>query len=40
MRIILKTRMIDFLLKHSLNFSKKQLKIQNGTNVRDDHLIN
>ena len=33
-------QMIDFLLKHSSNFSKKQLKIQNDTDARDDHLIN
>ena len=29
-----------FFLKHSSNFSKKHLKIQNDINARDDHLIN
>ena len=40
MKIILKTRMINFLLNYSSNFSKKQLKIQKETDVRNDHLIN
>ena len=40
MKIIVNTRVIDFSLKHSSNFLKKQLKTQNGTNARDDHLIN
>ena len=29
-----------FFLKHSSNFSKKQLETHNDINVRDDHLIN
>ena len=29
-----------FFFKHLLNSSKKQLKIQNDINARDDHLIN
>ena len=40
MKIISKTRMIDFLLKCSSNFSKKQLNIQSDTDFRDNHLIN
>ena len=40
MKMISKTQMIDFLLKHLSNFLKKQLKIQSDTDARDDYLIN
>ena len=40
MKTMLKTRMINFSLKYLSNFSKKQSKIQNETDARDDHLIN
>ena len=40
MKMILKIRMIDFSLKHLSNFLKKQLKIQNDTDARNNHLIN
>ena len=38
--MISKIQVIDFSLKHSSNFLKKQLKTQSGTDARDNHLIN
>ena len=37
--MISKIQVIDFILKHSSNFSNKQLKIQNETNAQNDYPI-
>ena len=36
----LKDSSVRFFLRHSSNLSKKQLKIQNDTDTRNDNLIN